>query len=73
MPLSVPTDEAKSTARGLSLIVVMMTSFAIAGVATFSWSAGWFWEFILLEALLATGFYAVMRISLTRDRWGSME
>lgn len=73
VPLSVPTDEAKSAGRGLSMIAVIMTSMVIGGLATFSWTTGWFREFIIVEALVAAVFYAVLRLSLARDRWAPLE
>src|SRR5204863_6717541 len=57
VPLSLPTEEAKSAGRGIHMIAVMMVSFALAGLATWSWSAGWFRWLLLVETILAGGIY----------------
>jgi ABC-2 type transport system permease protein len=73
VPLSAPGEEAKSAGRGLSYLVVMMISFALSGIAIFCRSDGWYWQFLVVEAVFATGIYAVMRHALGRIRWRSAE
>ena len=73
VPLSKPTEEAKSAGRGLWMFLSMMLSFGLAGLAVFARSEGWFWQFLLVETVCAAGLYAVMRQSLARMRWESME
>jgi len=73
VPLSLPTEEAKSAGRGLQMVAVMMVSFLLAGLATWSWSAGWFPWFLLVETILAIGIYVAMRASLARARWAPLE
>jgi hypothetical protein len=73
VPLSLPTEEAKSAGRGLHMIAVMMVSFALAGLATWSWSAGWFRWLLLVETILAIGIYVAMRASLAGTKWTSLE
>jgi hypothetical protein len=73
VPLSKPTEEAKSAGRGLWMFLSMMLSFGLAGLAVFARSEGWFWQFLLVETVCAAGLYAAMRQSLARMRWESME
>ena len=73
VPLSQPTDAAKSASRALSAIVVMIVAFALAGLASYSWTQGWFWWLMLGEAIVAVGLYSAMRLSLTHARWASID
>ncbi len=73
VPLSLPTEEAKSAGRGLHMIVVMMVSAALAGLAIWSWSGGWFLWLLLGETILVIGLYTAMRASLASARWTPLE
>jgi hypothetical protein len=73
VPLSQPTDAAKSAGRGLNMILVMLIAFALAGLASLAWSQGWFWRLVLGEFAVAAGLYFFMRRSLARVRWTSTE
>jgi ABC-2 type transport system permease protein len=73
VPLSLPTDEAKSAGRGLSMIGVMAISIGLSALALFSWSGGWFKWLLLGEGVLVVGLYAAMRFAITRTHWQSME
>lgn len=73
MPLSIPTEEAKSAGRGIRMIGVMIISMALAGVALLAKSKGWFWWFLLGEALVGIGLYLLLRAQANRARWSSME
>ena len=73
VPLSTPTEEAKSAGRGLSMIGVMLISIVLAAMATLAWSKGIFHWFLLAEAVLAIGIYAVMRVTFAGTPWPSME
>jgi len=73
VPLSLPTEEAKSAGRGIHMMAVMMVSLALAGLATWSWSAGWFRWLLLVETILASGIYIAMRASLAGARWTPLE
>jgi hypothetical protein len=42
VPLSLPTEEAKSTNRGSLMIGVMVVSGLLSAVASWAWSGGWF-------------------------------
>ncbi len=69
VPLSVPTDAAKSAGRGLSMIPVLFFAFALAGAASFSWTHGGFWRFVLGEAVVAVILYVVLRAMINQARW----
>jgi hypothetical protein len=73
VPLSVPTEEAKSAGRGSSMMGVMLVSMGVAALSYFSWTAGWFWEFLAGEMVLAVIVYFVMRSILNSMRWKSAE
>ena len=73
VPLSLPTDEAKGAGRGLNAIGSMFIAFALAGLASLSWTQGWFWWLVSCEAIVALGLYCVMHLSLARVRWPSTE
>ncbi|HAB15919.1 MAG TPA: hypothetical protein PLX89_20745 [Verrucomicrobiota bacterium] len=73
VPFSVPSEEAKSASRGLSMIGVMVVSMAGAGVALWAWSSGWFEWFLLGESVAVIGLYIGMRRAVQSARWSSME
>ena len=73
VPLSLPTDAAKSAGRGLDMILVMMIAFGLAQLASLSWSQGWFWWFMLGETIVAVGLYSAMRLKLANVLWPSIE
>ena len=73
VPLSLPTEEAKSVGRGIRMIAAMMFSAVVSVVSFFSWRSGWFWWFLLFETAVAGCVYAGMRCSLARVKWSKME
>ncbi len=73
VPLSQPTEEAKSAARGVTMFGAMIVSFAVAGLASWAWSGGWFTWFLLVEAAVAAAIYIAMRASLANARWPSAD
>jgi hypothetical protein len=73
VPLSLPTEEAKSAGRGLTMIGGMIVAFALAGLSTFAWATGWFIWLLLLETIIITAIYVVMRKSIASARWQSAE
>ncbi|PYK62344.1 MAG: hypothetical protein DME21_06650, partial [Verrucomicrobia bacterium] len=73
VPLSLPNEEAKSAARGLSMIGVMLISMALSGLALWGWSGGWFKWLLLVETVLVIAFYVGMRVSLAAARWRPLE
>jgi hypothetical protein len=73
VPLSAPSEEAKAAGRGLSYFVVMIISFVLSGLAIVCRSQGWYWQFLLIEALVTGGIYAGMRYAVGKIRWQSAE
>jgi ABC-2 type transport system permease protein len=72
IPLSQPTDESKSARRGFTVIAAMDVSLAIAGIATFAWSMGWFRWLLLVEAPISLVLYLLFRRSVAVP-WPSTE
>lgn len=73
VPLSLPGEEAKSAARGLTMMAVMMVSGLFALLATLSWNYGWFKLLLFAEAVSVIGLYIPMRASVESSRWVSLE
>jgi hypothetical protein len=73
VPLSLPSEEAKSAGRGIAMIGAMIVSMALSGLALFAWTEGWFWWFVLAEAIVCGGLYVLMRRSIDGARWEAME
>jgi hypothetical protein len=73
VPLSLPTDAAKSAGRGLNMMIVMAITFGLAMVASLAWTQGWFWWLVLGEAIVSVCLYCGMRLSLAKMRWPNSE
>ena len=73
VPLSVPTEEAKSAGRGLNMVLVMFLAIGLSGLASFAWDHGWFWDLLAVETVAAAGAYFIIRWMLNRMRWKSAE
>lgn len=73
VPLSMPTEEAKGTARGLILFGVMFISFPLSAVAALSWKYDYFLSFLAVEIVLAVALYKGLRYTLVGRRWRSLE
>jgi hypothetical protein len=73
VPLSLPTEEAKSAGRGLKMIGVMLASMALAAAAVAAWVFKFFTWFIVLETLVVAGAYLAMRSAVGKSRWQSLE
>jgi ABC-2 type transport system permease protein len=73
VPLSKPTEEAKSTSRGIKFIGVVMISLALSALADFAWNIGWFWWFLLAELIAVVIVYAGMRAAFVRLEWSPVE
>jgi ABC-2 type transport system permease protein len=71
--LSRPVEQAKSAGNGVTMFATMMVSFALSGLATWSWTTGWFLWFILAETLIATLLYATLRLSFAKMRWQNFD
>jgi hypothetical protein len=72
VPLSLPTEEAKSTSRGLAMMGAIIASMVLAGLVAWAWYGGWFWWLVLGETIIAAGLYLAMRRSISKARWSSL-
>lgn len=73
IPLSLPTEEAKSANRSMIMVGIMFVSFALSGIALWSWSTGWFQWMILGELVVTVPLYICLRILTSKLRWQSIE
>jgi ABC-2 type transport system permease protein len=73
VPLSRAPDEAQAAGRGFSMIGVMISSAVLAGIAAWAYSGGWFPFMLGAEIVLVGGFYYLMRRTVERGRWGSID
>jgi hypothetical protein len=73
VPLSVAAEEANSAGRAIFMFVAMGISAGLSGLAYWAWIAGWYGWFLLGEALVAGIVYALLRRSISRAHWSSME
>ena len=74
VPLSQPIESAKAAGRGLIMFVIMLISFALAGLAAVAWSHGWFGWFVGVEWIMAmASSETALRRSLDAAPWSSME
>ena len=73
IPLSQPTESAKSAGRGLRMFGVVFGSMALAGVASFAWSQGWFAPFLLLEIIVTAALYFLFRLRVDTTPWPALE
>jgi hypothetical protein len=68
-PFSQPVQEAKSASRGLWGFLAMMVSMGLAGSALVAQHFGVLGWFLLVEALVATCVYGLLRARLERAVW----
>lgn len=73
VPLSQPVDEAKGVSRALPMFAAMMISFLLSGIATWSWSTGWFHWLMLAEIIALTTLYLVFRRISRNALWPSLK
>ena len=73
VPLSIPSDEAKAAARGLTMLGAIFFSMAISFAASMALATGWFWQFIGIESLIAGTVYFMLRSSIVRAKWPESE
>lgn len=53
IPLSKPCEEARSAGRGISVMLLMFSSFFVSGLAIVSWKIGFFPYYLILEVITA--------------------
>jgi hypothetical protein len=73
VPLALPTDEAKSAGRALTMFGVMIISLVISGLAVWSQTEGFLQWFLLVETIVAVVAYTVLRSRIGRAKWVALE
>jgi len=73
VPLSTPTEEAKSAGRGLTMFGAMIIAVPLACGAAFARSKGWLGEYLAVELAATVALYTSLRVSLARARWAPMD
>jgi hypothetical protein len=73
VPLSLPTEEAKSASRGLMVIALMFVAGLLSGLAAWAWSSGWFGWLLLVEVIIVSALYVGLRALISAARWPPME
>jgi hypothetical protein len=73
VPLSQPSEEAKSATRGLAIMGTMMATMALAGVAMLARYAGWLGPFLAVELVAVVVVYVVMKRSVDGAPWPVQE
>jgi hypothetical protein len=73
VPLSLPTDEAKSIGRTLIMFAIIPVSMAISGIAAWAFAGGWFWWFIFAETILVLVLHVYLINSINMARWPILE
>jgi hypothetical protein len=73
IPLSLPTQEAKSVERGAATWIGMLIAFAFSGLGIWAHYVGWLTWLLTVESLVAIGAYSAMRASIATARWSSLE
>jgi ABC-2 type transport system permease protein len=73
VPLSHPSEEGKAAGRGLTMIGVMIVSTLLAAAGAAGWKFGFLWPFLAFEVIVVSILYFVMRRSLNKLRWPSLE
>jgi hypothetical protein len=73
VPLSLPTEEAKSANRGLLLVAGIFFAMLLGALTTAARSFGVFWWFVVVELIVVVLAYVAMRKSIAAARWPPME
>jgi fatty acid desaturase len=73
VPLSLPTEEAKSASRAAIMIGVMIAAGILSGLAAWAWSSGWFGWLLLVELVVVSVIYVGLRASISAAKWPPME
>jgi ABC-2 type transport system permease protein len=69
VPLSRPTEEAKSASRGLTVMLAMFCSGLLAALTIFASSEGWFWWLVGIESIVVIALYLLIRRAVTTAAW----
>jgi hypothetical protein len=73
VPLSQPVEEAKSASRGLTMIVALVATMALAGLAVAAQHKGCLWGLLAVETAVAALVYWALHRSLERAPWPPLD
>jgi hypothetical protein len=73
VPLSMPTEEAKSAGRGFIIMFAMFGGIGLGVVCSIAWGFGKFWYMVGIEAFCVTVFCFLADHHLRGVRWKSAE
>ena len=73
VPLSKPTEEAKSAARGGIMVLLMMASLVIPGIALWARNYGMFGRFLIAEACMVVVACWLLSKIIASKKWDPLE
>ena len=73
VPLSKPTEEAKSATRGAMIFILMISALALPGIGMAVRSQGFYWQFLLLEAVFSVAACLALNVLISRKQWDALE
>lgn len=73
VPLSKPTEEAKSGARGGLMFLFMMSALIVPSIAIAAQKFGYLVPFLAIEALAAGGVGWFLNRTISRKKWDALE
>ena len=73
IPLSKPTEEAKSATRGAMIFILMISALALPGIGMAVRAQGFYWQFLLLEAVFSVAACLALNVLISRKQWDALE
>jgi hypothetical protein len=73
VPLSRAIETHRGAGRGLYIVVGIVAAMALSGLAALARESGWLVPVLIVEAIGLAVAYAMMRASVQRVRWPSLE
>ncbi|MFM7805526.1 MAG: hypothetical protein ACKPGK_13660, partial [Verrucomicrobiota bacterium] len=74
LPLSKPSEEVKNTASGcLMMAGTMAAAGIVGGLASWMWHIGYFWPFLVIEAVVMFGASFLMKHLMRDTPWVAMK
>jgi hypothetical protein len=73
IPLSQPIEEAKSAGRGLTMMGAIIATMALSGIAMLAWTGGWLWLLLIIEFVIVTALYVLLRHRINRAGWPTID